>query len=437
MPLKPLWYWIGDEVTTPIMTRRRFLQGVSLAAPALLSATAGSPNETIQLGVIGIGPRARKVLAGMLPWKDVRCMAIADVQASRRESGKDQVDRFYGTGDCGVHRDFRELLDREDIDAVLIATGDRWHADASILAARAGKHVYSEKPCGITIDACRRLADAVLEHDRVFQAGTQRRSVPNFRAAAELARSGRLGRLHTLHASVYTPVLDNRWLPAEPRPPREECDWNLWLGPAPWRPYNRRYVDGQWRRLWDFDSGATLLDWGAHTLDLCRWAAGGDRAMPVEYEPFEDRIECRHADGPTIVLDFLKDPFGDRSPHYRTRLGTCPVRYEGDEGWVETGDSGGIVVHPASLQEELPPIERVRGLDVSAHSRDFLDAIRSGGTTVTNEVVMRHSHIACHAAAISWILGRKVRLDPGTERFVEDPEADLFLSRPSRNWSRI
>ena len=398
------------------------------------AAAATSANDKIQLGVIGIGPRCRYVLNGMLKSPDMHCVAIADVQASRRKEGKALVDGFYKDTGCKLYRDFRELLERKDIDAVLIATGDRWHAPASMLAAKAGKDVYSEKPCGITIGACQELADTIAAEKRVFQAGTQRRSVPNFQVAVDLARSGKLGRLHTMHASIYTPVLENTWLPAQPAPDPEVCDWNLWLGPAPWRPFNQKYVDGAWRRLWDFDSGGALLDWGAHTLDLCQWANNADDTMPIEYEPTDENIICRYANGVKLVLDFLKTPFGDRSPHYITRLGTCPVRFVGDEGWVETGDSGEIVVDPKTIQ--LPDqAARVQGLDVTAHSRDFFDAIRSRGTTRSNATVMRRSHIACHAAAIAWILRRKLRFDPVSESFVGDAEANLLRSRPSRQWA--
>ena len=139
---------------------------------------------------------------------------------------------------------------------MIIATGDRWHAAASIAAAEAGKDVYSEKPCGLTIAYCQELAATMMRTGRVFQAGTQRRSVPNFRQAVALAHSGQLGKIHTLYASVYMPQLDNTWLPGEPTPPRDQCDWNLWLGPAPWRPYNSKYVGGGWRGIYDFDSGA-------------------------------------------------------------------------------------------------------------------------------------------------------------------------------------
>ncbi len=424
-------------------SRRDFLATAAVAtAGASLAATLPTvahsrvaANDKIGLGVIGIGPRCTYDLTAMLKFDDVRCIAIADVQASRRDKGKQLVDEHYGDGNCALHRDLRELLDRKDIDAVLIATGDRWHAAASILAAKAGKDVYSEKPCGITIADCQQLADTIRTEKRVFQAGTQRRSVPNFHKAVELVHTGKLGKLHTMHASIYTPVLDNTWLPAQPTPRPDVVDWNLWLGPAAWRPFNQKYVDGGWRGQWDFDSGARLLDWGAHTIDLCQWANQADDTMPIEYEPKESTIECRYANGVKLIVDFLKDPFGNRAPHYITRLGTCPVRFVGEKGSVETGDEGEIVVTPEALAKELPHTKRVRGLDVTAHSRDFFDCIRSRKATAANADVMRRSHIASHAAAIAWILGRKLTIDPAKEEFVDDAEANMLRSRPARDWA--
>jgi predicted dehydrogenase len=362
-------------------------------------------------------------------------VAIADVQARRREAGKTLVDQHYGNKDCVLYRDFRELLDRKDIDAVLIATGDRWHGPASIMAAEAGKDVYSEKPCGLTIELCQKLADTMKRTGRVFQAGTQRRSVPNFQKAVDLAHSGKLGKVHTLYASVYTPSLDNAWLPAEPTPARDVVDWNLWLGQVPWRPFNSQYVSGKWRGYWDFDSGAKLLDWGAHTVDLCQWANKADDTMPIEFEAQPNNITAHYANGVTLVLDFLKTPFGER-PGWIQHLGTCPVRFVGDEGTVETGDSGEIEVSSAALKAELGDREKkVVGLDVSAHARNFFDCIRSRGETAANPQVMRRSHIACHAAALSWILQRPLKLDPAKEEFVGDDEANRLRTRPARDWS--
>ena len=428
-----------EKLTRREVFRRSIAGGAAVAIPWFVPAqslgrdAAAAASERITLGVIGIGPRATYDLRGVLPKPDVRCVAICDVQASRREAGKKLVDEHYGNKDCALYRDFRELLARPDIDAVLVATGDRWHAPASILAAKAGKDVYSEKPCGLTIGLCQALDDAIRQTKRVFQAGTQRRSVANFQAAVRLAQSGKLGKLHTLFASVYTPAIQTNWLPGEPTPPREVVDWDLWLGPAPWRPYNRAYVEGAWRGYWDFESGARLLDWGAHTVDLCQWANRADETLPVEYEPSANTITARYANGVKLVLDCLKTPFGER-PGWIQSLGTCPVRFVGDEGWVETGDNGGIEVHPASLKEELKDLagKREVGLDVSAHTRNFLDCVKSRGQTAANSQVMRRSHLACHAAALSWVLNRKLKLDPVKEEFIGDDEANGLRARPAR-----
>jgi predicted dehydrogenase len=430
--------------TTHHGSRRQFLKGTAALAavpmfvPAHVLGREGAvaPGDKITLGVIGIGPRATYDLQAMLNLPDVRCVAIADVQASRREAGKQLVDKHYGNSDCKLYSDFRELLDRPDIDTVLVATGDRWHATASMLAAQAGKDVYSEKPCGLTIELCQQLADTMRTTGRIFQAGTQRRSVPNFIQAVQLAHQGKLGKLHTLYATVYMPTLDNSWLPGEPTPPKDVVDWNLWLGPAPWRPYNSKYVAGQWRGYYDFDSGARLLDWGAHTVDLCQWANGADATTPLVFEPSDQNITCTYANGVKLVLDFLPTPFGDRGPRWITRLGTCPVRFVGEEGWIETGDSGDTEVSSDALRGELEAAaSKVKGLDVSAHARDFFDCVRSRKPTVTNPEVMRNSHIACHAAAMAWMLQRTLKFDPAKQEFIGDAEANSLRSRPLRPWA--
>jgi predicted dehydrogenase len=411
--------------------------GAALAFPLFVPASvlgrggAVAPSERITLGAIGIGPRGRLVLGCMLPEPDVQFVAICDVQASRREFVKNMADEHYGTKDCVMYRDLRELLARPDIDAVLIATGDRWHTMASIMAAKAGKDVYSEKPCGITIADCQALDDTMRRLGRVFQAGTQRRNIANFQYAVQLARSGKLGQLRTLHASAYVPQVDHTWLPAEPVPDRELVDWDMWLGPCPWRPYNPAYVAGRWRKYYDFDSGATLLDWGAHTIDLCQMANDADSTTPLEFVPSEKNITATYANGVKLVLDFLPDAFGDRAPHYRTELGTCPVRFEGDEGWVETGDAGDMVVQPAKLCDTRG-VAREAGIRPVGHTRNFFDCIRSRAKPAANSAIMRKSHLACHAAAIAWELGRTLKFDPVKEEFIGDEAANRLRSRALR-----
>ena len=432
------------NTTNPKLARRKFLQGTAAtaaAAPYFVSSKAMgngafvAPSEKITLGVIGIGPRCTYDMKSILKLPDVQCVALADVQQSRRAKGKKLIDGHYGSSDLKLYRDFRELLAREDIDAVIIATGDRWHAAASIAAAEAGKDVYSEKPCGITIGDCQNISKVFKKTGRIFQAGTQRRSVPNFQKVVELAHSGELGEIQSLHATVYVPTLDNAWLPSESTPAKQDCDWNMWLGPAPWRPYNKKYVEGRWRGIHDFDSGARLLDWGAHTVDLCQWANQADDTMPISYEATEKNIICQYANGVRLEVDFLEDPFGNRGPRWITRLGTCPVRFKGSEGSVETGDEGEIVTSSEALRKEIDQTQRVRGLDVGAHARNFFDCVKSREQTVCNPTVMRRSHIACHAAALSWILGRKLTIDPKTETFVDDDDANRLRFRAARDWA--
>ena len=417
------------------IARRRFLKtaaATATGAPWIAASSAlgrngaVAPSDRIVLGAIGIGPRGRYVLSCMLNEPDVRFVAICDVQASRRKAVKEMADAKYGNQDCTMYRDMFEVFDRPDIDAVLIATGDRWHAAASILAAKAGKDVYSEKPCGITIGDCRELADTMNRYGRVFQAGTQRRSIGNFQFAVDLARSGKLGHIHTVHASIYELRVLHGCLPAEPEPPADVVDWDRWLGPAPWRPYNSRYVQGGWRGYYDFDSGATLLDWGAHTVDLCQWANRADDTVPVTYEPDGGTIHAQYANGVKLVMR----RGGFRNEGQWLGLGTCPVRFEGDEGWVETGDNGTIECYPKSLQAERNLLVE-KGTHPAQHTRNFFDCMKSRKPTASNAGVMRHSHIACHAAAIAWMLGRKLTFDPQSETFVQDEEANRM-----RTWAK-
>jgi predicted dehydrogenase len=421
------------------LNRRRFLATAAsaLAAPYLVPASAlgrdgaMAPSERIVLGAIGQGPRGNYDLGCLIAEKDVQFVAVCDVRADRRQAVKNMADAKYGNKDCAMYRDLREMVARPDIDAVLVATGDRWHTLASILCAKAGKDVYSEKPCGLTIGQCQELADAMHRHGRVFQCGTQRRSSDNFQFAVRLAQTGKLGRLRTLHASIYRLRCLHDWLPAQPEPPKEVCDWDLWLGPAPWRPYNKQYVDGGWRGYDDFDSGATLLDWGAHTVDLCQWANQADHTTPVEFEPTPSSITARYANGVRLVLDFLDTPFGNRDPQYRTSTGTCPIRFEGDEGWVETGDSGEVAVSRALLLQERRSFAG-QGINPSNHGRNFLDCVKTRSRTACHPDIMRRSHIACHAAATAWILGRRVAFDPVTEQFIADDEANRMRCRAMR-----
>jgi predicted dehydrogenase len=425
-------------------TRRNFLKQAAFAAaaapmvvPARVLGRDGqvAPSNRIVMAGIGIGGRGQGVLGAFLEQKEVQFVAICDVQERRRKYAKGMVDSHNGNRDCHTCRDLHEVLAREDIDAVLIATGDRWHAPASILAAHAGKDIYCEKPCSLTLAETIELDDAVRGNKRIFQAGTQRRTVPNFKFAVELARSGKLGRLQTLHASINKLGETHDHLPAEEEPPPEVVDWDRWLGPAPRRAFNQTYIRGGWRGHYDFDAGARLLDWGAHTGDLCQWAANADDTTPVEFTPSPDRtgILATYASGLKLVMRLG----GFNNEGEWLGLGTCPVRFEGDEGWVETGDSGELKTSAESLLAGLPET-KIWGTDPKPHVRDFLDCVRSRGEPASSSRIMRQGHVACHAASIAWRLKRTLRFDPATDSFPGEEEANKMRARERRApWDKL
>jgi hypothetical protein len=420
-------------------SRRSFLKrtgvvaGGVIAAPYFIPARAlgrdgaVAPSERIVLGAIGIGARGSYVLDCFVHEPGVQFVAICDVKKERRLAVKKKADDQYGNNDCAMYRDLRELLARADIDAVLIATGPNWHTTASILAANAGKDVYCEKPCTKNITQSLMLAETFRRTGRVFQAGTQRRSLPNFAFAIELARRGKLGRLQTLHAhpgGLGTEM--SGWPVAQPEPNKEEADWDLYLGPAAWRPFNQALLNGGA----GFEKGGGLvgggcLEWGSHCVDLCQWANDADKTAAVEYWPQDKELHARYANGVKLVL---------RDDGWLP-LGSCPVRFEGEIGWVETGDNGELAASSTALV--AGPRPRIAGYPANFHVRDFLACVRSRGQTRANAEVACWSHITCHAANIAQFLGRKVRFDPVKCEFIGDEEANRLRSEAVREPWRI
>lgn len=418
------------------LTRRQILKTgaracAAIAVPWIVPGTvlgkngAVAPSERIVLGAIGIGPRGQHVLGDMIANSDVQFVAICDIRAERRDFVKGMADSKYGNKDCATYRDMHEILARKDIDAVLIATGDRWHTMASITAAKAGKDIYCEKPCSMTIAESRALADTIRREGRIYQAGTQRRNVANFVYAIELAQTRKLGKLHTVHANTLAPATSHDWLPAEPEPAVEVCDWDRWLGPCPWRPYNSTYVRGGWRGFFDFHGGG-ILEWGSHTVDLCQAANQADKTTPVEFNPNANGVVAQYSNGVKLVM---------REEGWMG-LGTCSVRFEGDEGWVEAGDTGRIEVHPESLKSRRPIVAE-EGTSPKTHVRDFLNCVKSRSQPRANANNACQSHITCHAAYIAWQLGRKLKFDPAKDEFIADEAANRMRSRALREPWRI
>jgi hypothetical protein len=422
---------------TADLNRRTFLKravkfGALLAVPQVVPGSVlgldgtVSPSERIVLGGIGIGNRGTYVLSCFLHYPDVQFVAVCDIKAQRRAAVKSIADTKYGNTDCATYRDMRELLPRKDIDAVLIATGPNWHATAATQAAKAGKDMYCEKPCTKNIAQSLTLAATIRRTGRVFQAGTQRRSLPNFMYAIDLARFGKLGQLQTVYAHPYgLTTVSSGWLPAEPEPPKEQVDWDMFLGPAAWRPYNRKLLDG-----FNFEKGGGLtgggcLEWGSHCVDLCQWANNADNTSPVEYEPKDGQLHAKYPNGVKLVL---------RNDGWLP-LGSCPVRFEGETGWVETADNGHLRASSEALLARKGAT--IGGYPADFHVRNFLDCVKTRALTRANADVMAHSHITCHAANISLFLNRQVKFDPLKSEFIGDDEANRLRSEALREPWRI
>src|ERR1035437_321925 len=425
-------------------TRRQFLKrtalaGGALAAPCFIPASAlglnGAvpPSERIVLGGMGVGNRGSDDLRWMLPEKDVQFVAICDAKKASREAVKRIVDNKYGNQDCAMYRDMREFLaKRTDIDALLIATGDRWHATASVMAMRAGKDVYSEKPSAMTIAEGQAVVATAKRYGRIYQTGTQRLSEDNFTFANELLRTGRLGHVHTVRAHIApwdAAEMKYDWLPAEPEPPKDEVDWDQWLGPCPWRPYNSSYVRGGWRGYYDFHTSC-IGEWGAHTFAQCQVAIGAANTSAIEYgyvnNPTGDGMVTVFPNGVKMILSR-----GDQWWH-----GSCGVRYEGTEGWVAVADGYAKpeLSSPALLADfsKLVKDYIARTEPPMSHVRNYFDCIKSRRLTVANPEVMHRSMSTVHAANICMWLKRDMKYDPVKEEFVNDPEANRLRSRAMR-----
>lgn len=421
------------------MSRRRVLGGAAaLALPYVISSNvwgADAPSRRITMGAIGLGGQGTHNLKSFLTFDDVRVLAVCDVDAGHLKRAKETVDAAYGNHDCAAYHDFREVLDRKDIDTVLIATPDHWHAILAIEAAKAGKDIYCEKPISLTIAEGRAVAETMRRYSTVYQSGTQRRSIACFRFGVDIARSGMLGKLHTLHCYYHNgPTCPPQ--PAQPVP--EGFDYDMWLGPAPLEPYTQRRCHGSFRWIYDY-SGGQLTDLGAHFVDLAQWAYGNDLTSPTQYEgwaefpkdglwntPVRFEITATYPDGVKMIMHDETEP--GRGPRGNKFVGT--------DGWVSVDDTGKVTASSDAIMRKLSAAQR--GYEfMEGHHRDFLDCVRTRAKTISWPEAAHRSTTTCHISNICLRLGRKLQWDPTAERFVNDPEADRMLARVTRSPWRL
>jgi predicted dehydrogenase len=423
------------------ITRRVFLRG----AAAIAGAAAGfpyivpssalgkdeniSPSNRIALGFIGVGDHGRGVnLTNFLGNADAQAVTVCDVDSNNLSIARDMVNRKYGNNDCATYKDFREVLARDDIDAVMISTPDHWHVPIAIAAAKAGKDVECEKPT-LTVREGRILVDTMKRYGRIFQWSTEDRAVYEYHRMCELVRNGRIGKVHTIR--VELPSGPNTPGDATPMPVPEGFDYDMWLGPAPQAPYNKDRCHWNFRWVLDY-SGGMLTDWGAHLLDGAQWGNDTEYTGPVEVEgkgvfcnnglydtAKEFKIEYKYASGVQLIVT----------------SGTPSLRFEGTEGWIgNRGWRAPLEAEPKSILNSVIGTNEVHLYTCPAgEQRNFLDCVKSRKECYFPPEIGQRCFTIAHIGNISMISGRKLKWDPDKEHFIGDEEANRMLSRSMRS----
>lgn len=428
--------WRTDIMSTSKrFTRRHFLKsGSALAAsapfilPSSIWSAEKSPNDRITLGFIGVGKQGGYLLNGFLKSKETQVVAVCDVDTTRREHRKKVVNDYYAKQTdaasfkgCDEYKDFRELIARKDIDALVIAAPDHWHAIPVVMAAEAGKDMYCEKPLSLTIFEARAMAKAVRKNNRVFQTGSMQRSSKEFRIACELVRNGRIGKVKTVHVGVGAP---SKWCDLAEEPMEPGLDWDMWLGPAPKRPYNSilspRGVHDHfpsWRNYREY-SGGMMTDWGAHHFDIAQWGLGMDESGPVEIIP---------PDGKDYKMLTYKYANGVEMFHG----GQSGVTFTGTEGTIFV-TRGKYLVTPESIAKDPISSSEVHLYKSDNHLADWLQCVRSRKRPICDVETGCRSATVCHLGNLAYWNNRRLKWDPDKEIFLGDNEANNWLNPPKR-----
>ena len=415
------------------------------------------PSEKTVMACIGVGSMGGGHLRSFTGQDDVRMVAVCDLRRKFRERAKQIVDEKYGDSGCRMYHDYRELLARLDIDAVLIATPDHWHALIAIEAAENHKDMYMEKPVDVHVAAAKALRQAVNRYGVVFQFGTQQRSDQGFRFGCELVRNGRIGKLQTIVVgSVQGAQLANQ--PLQPQPDPGEFDYEMWLGPAPWAPYTFERAasraegsPGYWMHIHDYGLGCLSGAWGIHHVDIAQWGNNSDDTGPLEIEgagvipsdglcdtPVTWRVEHVYANGVKMIhMDSRHTE--QEFPQFVTPvldMKGCGILFLGSDGWVIVS-RGGIDAGPKSLLQTAFDSSEPRLPVSNNHRRNFLDCVKTRRQPISHIESAVRSDTICHLDDIAIRTGRKLRWDPKAEQFVNDEAANRLLTRPLRSPWRL
>jgi predicted dehydrogenase len=411
------------------MTRRSFSMG---ALTALGASRVAGANGRIQVGLIGCGGRGSQDWTTFLKQPDADPVAVCDLYDPFRDRAIQMAE-----GRPKALRDFRQVLERKDIDAVIVATPDHWHALIAIAACEAGKDVYCEKPLSLTVVEGRRMVDAARKHGRVFQAGSQQRSGAHYAQAVKLIQDGGIGEVHRIQAGMQRNIFPGLKPTEMASGVRSGFDWDMWLGPAPQRAFDPFRCIYNFRWFWDY-SGGQMTNWGAHHLDIARWITGAD--APTEVAGFGGRYSL--TDGgetpdiqqvtyqfPKVVVNWTVSEVAEGKPVTLDIYGTKGMLTLLRSGFQVTPESIGS---GKDKQPAMEPLQAKGGDLDAAHARNFLDCVKSRQRPNADVEEGHRSAVMCHLGNISTRLGRSLRWDAAAERIAGDSEANQWLSRPYR-----
>jgi predicted dehydrogenase len=411
------------------ISRRRFLRrtataaggitvGLSLPQIRLGAAVGTGVREGIRVGCIAVGNQGKPLMLQ----NHQNVIAVCDVDRDRMDAAKKEIEDRTGRS-CAAYADYRRLLENKEVDAVIIATPDHWHALQTVHACQAGKDVYVEKPLSLVVHEGRVMVDHARQHKRIVQTGSMQRSDDKFRLACELVRSGRIGKVHTVRVGL--PAVNFSAEPVPDSEPPAELDYDLWLGPAPWRPYNKNHVHYNFRFFWDY-SGGQMTNWGAHHLDIAQWGLGMDDSGPVEVEataefdprkryevPTESEITYRYANGVKVHCDQGPD----------RKMGTT---FEGDQGTIYV-NRGKLESTPAEIITAPLGSNDVRLYVSKNHIDDWYGCIKSRKLPICDVEIGHRSATVCHLGSLAMRTGRGLKWDPKTEKLSGNDEAAKML----------